>query len=168
MPIKSFEDFKGKKIRFPGGLIAEVFDGAGVNTVKLPGSDVYPALEKGDVDGADFVGPDVVLPGHAIILFDEADALFGKRTEIRSSNDRYANQEVNFLLQRLETYSGVVILTTKHETAIDDAFRAGSRCTCSFRCPSAKSARSCGARSFRRLLPRRASFRLQSSPSSSK
>ena len=66
---------------------------------------------------------DAAEAGHAIILFDEADALFGKRTEIRSSNDRYANQEVNFLLQRLETYSGVVILTTNHETAIDDAFR---------------------------------------------
>ena len=66
---------------------------------------------------------DAAEAGHAIILFDEADALFGKRTEIKSSNDRYANQEVNFLLQRLESYSGVVILTTNHETAIDDAFR---------------------------------------------
>ncbi|HEX4450365.1 MAG TPA: ATP-binding protein [Kofleriaceae bacterium] len=66
---------------------------------------------------------DAAEAGHAIILFDEADALFGKRTEIKSSNDRYANQEVNFLLQRLETYTGVVILTTNHETAIDDAFR---------------------------------------------
>jgi ATP-dependent 26S proteasome regulatory subunit len=66
---------------------------------------------------------DAAEAGHAIILFDEADALFGKRTEVRSSNDRYANQEVNFLLQRLESYSGVVILTTNHETAIDEAFR---------------------------------------------
>jgi ATP-dependent 26S proteasome regulatory subunit len=66
---------------------------------------------------------DAAEAGHAIILFDEADALFGKRTEVKSSNDRYANQEVNFLLQRLESYSGVVILTTNHETAIDDAFR---------------------------------------------
>jgi len=61
--------------------------------------------------------------GHAILLFDEADSLFGKRTEVKSSNDRYANQEVNFLLQRLESYSGICILTTNHETAIDEAFR---------------------------------------------
>ncbi len=66
---------------------------------------------------------DAAEAGHAILLFDEADALFGKRTDIRSSNDRYANQEVNFLLQRLESYAGIVILTTNHETAIDEAFR---------------------------------------------
>jgi hypothetical protein len=66
---------------------------------------------------------DAAEAGHAVLLFDEADALFGKRTEVRSSNDRYANQEVNFLLQRLETYAGVCVLTTNHETAIDEAFR---------------------------------------------
>ena len=60
---------------------------------------------------------------HAVLLFDEADALFGKRTDVKSSNDRHANQEVNFLLQRLETFSGICILTTNHETALDDAFR---------------------------------------------
>jgi TRAP-type mannitol/chloroaromatic compound transport system substrate-binding protein len=59
VPIRSFEDFKGKKIRFPGGLIAEVFSQAGVQTVVLPGADVYPALQKGTVDAADFVGPAV-------------------------------------------------------------------------------------------------------------
>lgn len=61
--------------------------------------------------------------GHAMLLFDEADALFGKRTEVRSSNDRHANQETNYLLQRLESYSGICILTTNHEAAIDEAFR---------------------------------------------
>ncbi|HEY3802838.1 MAG TPA: ATP-binding protein [Kofleriaceae bacterium] len=66
---------------------------------------------------------DAAEAGHAILLFDEADSLFGKRTDVRSSNDRYANQEVNFLLQRLESYTGIVILTTNHEMAIDDAFR---------------------------------------------
>lgn len=60
---------------------------------------------------------------HAMLLFDEADALFGKRTEVRSSNDRHANQEVNFLLQRMEHYAGICVLTTNHETAIDEAFR---------------------------------------------
>ncbi|MEJ7602562.1 MAG: AAA family ATPase [Kofleriaceae bacterium] len=61
--------------------------------------------------------------GHAILLFDEADSLFGKRTEVRSSNDRYANLEVNYLLQRMEVFSGISLLTTNHETAIDKAFQ---------------------------------------------
>lgn len=66
---------------------------------------------------------DAAEAGHAILLFDEADALFGKRTDVKSSNDRHANQETNFLLQRLESYAGICILTTNHETAIDEAFR---------------------------------------------
>ncbi len=61
--------------------------------------------------------------GHAILLFDEADSLFGKRTEVKSSNDRYANLEVNYLLQRMESFDGISILTTNHETAIDKAFQ---------------------------------------------
>ncbi len=56
VPIRSFEDYKGKKMRFPGGMIAEIFRAAGVSTVLLPGGEVYPALEKGVIDGADFVG----------------------------------------------------------------------------------------------------------------
>ena len=66
---------------------------------------------------------DAAEAGHAILLFDEADALFGKRSEVRSSNDRNANQEVNYLLQRMETFTGICVLTTNHETAIDEAFR---------------------------------------------
>jgi len=65
---------------------------------------------------------DAAEAGHAILLFDEADALFAKRTEVKSSNDRYANQEVNFLLQRMESFAGIVILTTNLDTAIDEAF----------------------------------------------
>jgi TRAP-type mannitol/chloroaromatic compound transport system substrate-binding protein len=57
VPIRSFEDFKGKKIRYPGGIIADIYRAAGVSTVLLPGGEVYPALEKGVIDGADFVGP---------------------------------------------------------------------------------------------------------------
>jgi ATP-dependent 26S proteasome regulatory subunit len=60
--------------------------------------------------------------GQAIILFDEADSLFGKRTDVRSSNDRYANLETNYLLQRLEAFDGICVLTTNHESAIDPAF----------------------------------------------
>lgn len=66
---------------------------------------------------------DAAEAGHAIVLFDEADALFSKRTEVKSSNDRYANQEVNYLLQRMEAFAGIVILTTNHDTAIDEAFQ---------------------------------------------
>jgi TRAP-type mannitol/chloroaromatic compound transport system substrate-binding protein len=56
VPIRSFEDYRGKKIRFPGGIIADIFRSAGVSTVLLPGGEVFPALEKGVIDGADFVG----------------------------------------------------------------------------------------------------------------
>jgi len=57
-----------------------------------------------------------------ILFFDEADALFGRRTSISSSHDRYANQEVSFLLQRVEDYPGVVILATNLKANIDEAF----------------------------------------------
>ncbi len=62
--------------------------------------------------------------GHAILLFDEADALFGKRTaDVKSSVDRYANMEVNYLLQRIEHFDGITILTTNLESSIDQAFK---------------------------------------------
>ncbi len=61
--------------------------------------------------------------GHAIILFDEADSLFTKRTEVKSANDRHANVEVNYLLQRLDSFIGIAILTTNLGTAIDPAFK---------------------------------------------
>lgn len=57
-----------------------------------------------------------------ILFFDEADALFGKRTDIRDAHDKYANQEVAYLLQRIETYAGVVILATNQRNNLDDAF----------------------------------------------
>jgi len=59
VPIRSFEEFKGKKIRFPGGMIAEIFSYAGVSTVILPGGEVAPALEKGLLDASDYTGPAV-------------------------------------------------------------------------------------------------------------
>jgi len=73
----------------------------------------------------------------AIILFDEADSLFSKRTEVKSSNDRYANLEVNFLLQKLESYNGITILTTNQSTSIDDAFRRRIRYIIEFPMPDA-------------------------------
>ena len=57
-----------------------------------------------------------------ILFFDEADALFGKRTSVRDAHDKYANQEVSFLLQRTENYAGLVILATNFKSNIDDAF----------------------------------------------
>lgn len=59
----------------------------------------------------------------AILLFDEADSLFAKRTEVQSSNDRYANQEVNLLLQEVERFDGIVILTTNLFGGLDDALK---------------------------------------------
>jgi AAA+ superfamily predicted ATPase len=66
---------------------------------------------------------DAAEDGQAIILFDEADSLFAKRTEVKSSVDRYANLEVNYLLQRFDTFEGVAVLTTNFEGAIDRAFK---------------------------------------------
>jgi SpoVK/Ycf46/Vps4 family AAA+-type ATPase len=60
---------------------------------------------------------------NAILLFDEADALFGKRSDVRDAHDRYANVEVNYLLQRIEEHDGPVVLTTNFDQNIDDAFR---------------------------------------------
>jgi hypothetical protein len=61
--------------------------------------------------------------GHALLLFDEADSLFAKRTEVKSATDRYANLEVNYLLQRIESFGGVTILTTNLDSSIDPALR---------------------------------------------
>lgn len=60
--------------------------------------------------------------GSAILFFDEADALFGKRSEVKDSHDRYANIEINYLLQRMESYSGLAILATNMKSALDQAF----------------------------------------------
>ena len=57
-----------------------------------------------------------------ILFFDEADALFGKRTNVRDAHDKYANQEVSYLMQRIETHDGLVILATNMKNNIDDAF----------------------------------------------
>lgn len=59
VPIRSIEDFKGRKMRLPGGMVAEVFQAAGAKTTVLPGSEIFPALEKGTIDVADYVGPAV-------------------------------------------------------------------------------------------------------------
>jgi len=65
---------------------------------------------------------DAAEQGGAVLLFDEADALFGKRSEVRDSHDRHANIEVSYLLQRVELYRGLAILTTNMKEALDQAF----------------------------------------------
>jgi len=57
-----------------------------------------------------------------MLFFDEADALFGKRTSVQSSHDKYANQEVSYLLQRVEDYPGLLILASNFKSNLDDAF----------------------------------------------
>ena len=75
--------------------------------------------------------------GRCVLLFDEADSLFGKRTTSgESATERYANLEVNYLLQRIETFSGIVILTTNQESVIDDAFKRRLRYRVGFPFPS--------------------------------
>jgi hypothetical protein len=78
---------------------------------------------------------DAAEEGGAILLFDEADAIFGKRSEVKDSHDRYANIEVSYLLQRMEAYSGLAILTTNMKTALDTAFLRRLRFTVDFPFP---------------------------------
>lgn len=80
---------------------------------------------------------DAAEAGGAILLFDEADALFGKRSDVKDSHDRYANIEVSYLLQRMESYRGLAILTTNMKKAIDTAFLRRIRFIVQFPFPDA-------------------------------
>ena len=84
---------------------------------------------------------DAAEDGGAILLFDEADALFGKRSEVKDSHDRYANIEINYLLQRMESYRGLAILATNMKSALDSAFLRRLRFIVSFRFPGAEERR---------------------------
>ena len=74
--------------------------------------------------------------GGAILFFDEADALFGKRSEVKDSHDRYANIEINYLLQRMEAYGGLAILATNMKSALDQAFMRRLRFVVDFPFPT--------------------------------
>jgi SpoVK/Ycf46/Vps4 family AAA+-type ATPase len=76
---------------------------------------------------------DAAEEGGAILFFDEADALFGKRSEVKDSHDRYANIEINYLLQRLEAYTGLAIMATNMKSALDTAFLRRIRFILEFR-----------------------------------
>lgn len=82
---------------------------------------------------------DAAEDGGAILLFDEADALFGKRSEVKDSHDRYANIEVGYLLQRMESYRGLAILTTNLKNSLDRAFTRRIRFIVNFPFPDEKS-----------------------------
>jgi hypothetical protein len=75
--------------------------------------------------------------GGVLLLFDEADALFGKRSEVKDSHDRYANIDVGYLLQRMETFQGLAILTTNLKSSLDRSFQRRLRFTVTFPFPSA-------------------------------
>lgn len=75
---------------------------------------------------------------HSILLFDEADALFAKRTKVKTAQDRYANLEVNFLLQEVEGFEGMVVLTSNLESQIDTAFKRRLNYRVYFPFPDAK------------------------------
>ena len=93
---------------------------------------------------------DAAEAGGAVLLFDEADALFGKRTEVKDSHDRYANIEVSYLLQRMEAYRGLAILTTNLKNALDTAFLRRIRFIVQFPFPDARQR----AEIWRRVFPR--------------
>ena len=90
----------------------------------------------------------------AILFFDEADALFGTRTEVQNSHDRYANVEVNYLLQRMEEYTGLAILATNRRSALDTAFLRRLRFVIDFPFPSAADRR----RIWERMFPAQAAL----------
>jgi len=83
-----------------------------------------------------------------ILFFDEADALFGKRTQTSSSNDRYANQEISYLLQRIEDFPGVVILATNLKANLDEAFSRRFQSMVYFPMPSAEQRKKLWIQSF--------------------
>lgn len=87
--------------------------------------------------------------GGALLLFDEADALFGKRSEVKDSHDRYANIEISYLLQRMEAYRGLAILTTNMKNALDPAFLRRLRFIVQFPFPDAAQR----AEIWRRIFP---------------
>ena len=88
---------------------------------------------------------------NGVLLFDEADALFGQRSEVRDSHDRYANIEVAYLLQRMETFDGLAILATNLRSNIDEAFTRRLDVIVDFPMPDrGEAARRCGSRASRR------------------
>ena len=93
---------------------------------------------------------DAAESGATILLFDEADAIFGKRSDVKDSHDRYANMEVSYLLQRMESYQGLAILTTNLKDSLDTAFLRRIRFVVKYTFPDAKDR----AEIWRRIFPK--------------
>lgn len=91
----------------------------------------------------------------AVLLFDEADALFGKRSEVRDSHDRYANLEVSYLLQAMESYRGIAILTTNQRNALDQAFLRRLRFVVTFPFPGPAERQQIWSKAFPPAAPTR-------------
>jgi hypothetical protein len=91
---------------------------------------------------------------NSVLFFDEADALFGKRSEVQQSQDRFANIEINFLLQRLETFRGVAILATNMKSALDSAFLRRLRFIVSFPFPGPNERRAIWEKVFPAKTPK--------------
>ena len=96
---------------------------------------------------------DAAEEGGALLLFDEADALFGKRGEAKDSNDHYANMQVGYLLQRMEAYQGLAILTTNLKSSLDRAFQRRLRFIVEFPFPDAVQREAIWRRSFPSATP---------------
>jgi hypothetical protein len=96
---------------------------------------------------------DAAEDGGAILFFDEADALFGKRSEIKDSHDRYANIEINYLLQRMEAYGGLAILATNRQSALDSAFMRRLRFVVNFPHPSSAQRKAMWQKAFPKEVP---------------
>ena len=104
-----------------GGRILAVGSSAEIERLHGPGTRVFDAAEQSG----------------AILFVDEADALFGKRSEVHDSHDRYANIEINYLLQRMEDYRGLAILATNRKSLLDQAFLRRLRFLIDFPLPTA-------------------------------
>ncbi|TSD83955.1 ATP-binding protein [Mycobacterium sp. KBS0706] len=96
---------------------------------------------------------DAAEAGGMILFFDEADALFGKRSEVKDSHDRYANIEVNYLLQRMESFGGLAILASNMKSALDGAFMRRLRFIVTFPFPAAAERRAIWQRAFPAATP---------------
>jgi hypothetical protein len=95
---------------------------------------------------------DAAEDGGAILFFDEADALFGKRSEVKDSHDRYSNIQVNYLLQRMESYRGLAILATNMKSSLDHAFLRRLRFTVDFAAPSHADRRTIWSKAFPEVM----------------
>ncbi len=140
-PVTSLEDFKGLKLRVPGGMVAEVFQSFGSATVSLPGSDIFPALEKGTIDAADYVGPAVnwdlgfaqvtnyILfgPPGTMSLYQPVDVM--DLTVNMRAWDRLSPKMKQFVEEEVQVYSKdhFVGIQTKNVEAMKKFLDAGSK-----------------------------------------